>query len=91
VKDKYVPIRLKIYFTDEEGRRISNENIIIADSRSARPEERTYREKFTLRDMPYDKGKKYYLVLEDEDEPVERIYQKIPFVIDLAIISGFDF
>ncbi|MBF7082784.1 BREX-1 system phosphatase PglZ type A [Desulfallas sp. Bu1-1] len=91
VEDKYVPIRLKIYFTDEEGRRISNENIIIAESRSARPEERTFREKFTLRDMPYDKGKKYYLVLEDEDEPVERIYQKIPFVIDLAIVSGFDF
>lgn len=91
VEDKYVPIRLKIYFADEEGHRISNENIIIADSRSARPQERTFREKFTLRDIPYDKGKKYYLVLEDEEETVEKIYQKIPFVIDLAIVSDFDF
>ena len=83
-EDKYVPVRLKVYFEDEDGHRISNENIIIADSRSARPEERTFREKFTLRDMPYDKGKKYCLVLEDEEETVEKIYQRIPFIIDLA-------
>ncbi|WP_066638539.1 BREX-1 system phosphatase PglZ type A [Desulfolucanica intricata] len=91
VEDKRVPMRLKLYFEDEEGNRISNENIIIADSRSVKPEERTYREKFTLKDLPYDRGKKYYLVLEDEEETVEKIYERIPFIIDLAIVNDFGF
>jgi hypothetical protein len=41
--------------------------------------------------MAYDKSKKYYLILEDEDEPVEKIYEKIPFTIDLIISDDFAF
>lgn len=89
VEDKKLPLHLKLYFADEEGKRISNENIIIADSRSKKPEDRTHREKFTLKDMAYDKTKKYYLILEDEEEPVEKIYEKIPFTIDLLISDDF--
>ncbi|MDD2554955.1 MAG: BREX-1 system phosphatase PglZ type A [Syntrophaceticus sp.] len=83
VEDKKLPLRLKLYFVDEEDNRISNENIIIADSRSKNPQDRTYREKFTLKDVAYDKTKKYYLILEDEEETVEKIYEKVPFIIDL--------
>lgn len=89
VDDKKAPLRLKLYFADEEGNRISNENIIIADSRSKSPGDRTYREKFTLRDMAYDKTQKYYLILEDEEETVEKIYEKIPFVVDLLFSDDF--
>lgn len=91
VEEKKIPIRLKLYFVDEESNRISNENIIIADSRSSKPEERSFREKFTLKDQAYDKSKKYYLVMEDEDETVEKIYDKVPFMIDLAIVNDFGF
>jgi uncharacterized protein (TIGR02687 family) len=91
VEDKKIPLRLKIYFADEEGNRISNENIIIADSKRAEPEERSYKEKFTLRNMVYDKTKKYYLVMEDEEETVENIYEKITFNIDIAISNDFGF
>ena len=91
VEDKRVARRLKLYFADEQGNRISNENIIIADSRSLKPEERTYREKFTLKNMPYDKSIKYYLILEDEEETVEKIYERIPFNIDLAFVNDFGF
>jgi hypothetical protein len=89
VDEKKIPLKLKLYFVDEEGNRISNENIIIADSRSKNPENRTYREKFTLRDMAYDKNKEYYLILEDEDEAVEKIYERIPFTIDLLFSDDF--
>lgn len=89
VEDKKVTLRLKIYFADVEGNRISNENIIIADSKSKKPEERSYKEKFTLRSMAYDKIKKYYLVMEDEEEMVENIYEKIGFNIDIANEFGF--
>lgn len=91
VEDKKIPLRLKIYFADEEGNRISNENIIIADSKSTKPEERSYKEKFTLRNIAYDKTKKYYLIMEDEEETVENIYDKIPFNIDIAISNDFGF
>ncbi|MCR6544418.1 BREX-1 system phosphatase PglZ type A [Dehalobacterium formicoaceticum] len=89
VENKKLPLRLKLYFVDEEGKRISNENVIIADSKSKNPQERTYREKFTLLDMAYDKNQKYYLILEDEEEPVEKIYERIPFTIDLLISDDF--
>lgn len=89
VEDKRTPLKLKLYFEDKEGNRISNENIIIADSRSKNPRDRTYREKFTLRDMAYDKNEEYYLILEDEDETVEKIYERIPFIIDLLFYDDF--
>lgn len=91
VEEKKLPLRLKIYFEDEDGNRISNENIVIADSRSSKPDERTYKEKFTLKDKPYDKAKNYYLILEDEDETVEKVYAKIAFTIDLVIMNDFGF
>jgi len=89
VEDKKVPLKLKLYFVDDGGNRISNENIIIADSGSKSPQDRTFREKFTLKDMAYDKTKNYYLILEDEEETVEKIYERIPFTIDLLISNDF--
>jgi uncharacterized protein (TIGR02687 family) len=87
VEAKKVPLRIKAYFTDEEGNRISTENIIIADSKSLNPEERTYKEKFVLKNMSYDKTKKYYLILEDEDASAENVYEEIPFTIDIVPAS----
>jgi uncharacterized protein (TIGR02687 family) len=87
VTDKRIPIRLKVFFVDEDGNRISNENIIIADSGDETYETRSFREKFVLKNKKYDKNKKYYLVMEDEEETVEKLYERIPFVIDLAITN----
>ncbi len=72
---------------DENGERVSNENIIIADSESTEPAKRLFKEKFTLRNMHYDKRENYYLVMVDDDEIVENEIEKIPFVID-SIFSG---
>jgi len=91
IQDKTVPRRLLVYLADEKGNRVSNENIIIADSKSDNPEERTFKEKFILKSTKYDKNSKYYLVLEDEEETVENIYEKIPFIIDIAFTDDFDF
>lgn len=90
IEDKRIPLRLKVYFIDEDGNRISNENIIIADSKSEIYEDRSFREKFVLKNRKYDKTKKYYLIMEDEEETIEKIYDKIPFIIDIAI-SNDDF
>jgi len=91
VDEKHLPLRVTAYFADEKGNRISNENIIIAESTSQKPEERSYKEKFTLKDMAYDKGATYYLILKDEDELVNTELEKIPFVIDLVFGGSIRF
>lgn len=88
---KVKPLRIKTYFVDDEGNRISNENIIIADSQSSKPEERSFKEKFVFKSMIYNKATKYYLIVEDEEETFETIYDKIPFTIDIAISNDFGF
>ena len=83
VDNKHLPLRATAYFADEAGNRISNENIIIADSTDGLPEKRVYKEKFTLKDMVYDKSAEYYLILKDEDDGVAEL-EKISFVIDFV-------
>ena len=90
IQDKVLSQRIRCYFEDEEGNRISNENIIIGDSRSENPVERTYREKFVLKSMPYDKTKQYFLVMQD-DEDSNGYYERITFNIDIAILDDFGF
>ena len=90
VGDKLLPCRFKIYLADDDGSRISNEIIIIADSKSDDLQERTFREKFVLKNMKYDKGKNYFLTIEDEEETVVTVYERISFTVDLAI-SNEDF
>ncbi|MBU3219537.1 BREX-1 system phosphatase PglZ type A [Clostridium algidicarnis] len=90
IQDKVISQRIKCYFEDEIGARISNENIIIGDSRSENPLERTYREKFVLKSMAYDKTKQYFLVMQDDDDS-NGMYERIPYVIDIAIVDEFGF
>ncbi|OGO91753.1 MAG: TIGR02687 family protein [Clostridiales bacterium GWF2_38_85] len=91
VTEKLLPLRVKAYFESSTGERISNENIIIAESTSAAAAERTYKEKFTLRNIPYDKTKPYYLVIKEDDEVVEHEIERIPFTIDLVFGGGIQF
>jgi len=91
VDNKHLPIRVTAYFIDEVGNRISNENIIIADSTDSQPESRVYKEKFTLKDMEYIKGANYYLVLKDEEELVNTEIERIAFSIDLIFGGSIQF
>jgi hypothetical protein len=91
VDDKHLPIRVTAYFVDEAGNRISNENIVIADSTDIKPENRVYKEKFTLKDMEYVKGANYYLVLKDEEEMVNTEIERIAFTIDLIFGGSIQF
>lgn len=90
IQDKVISKQVRCYFEDEDGNKISNENIIIGDSRSENPKERTYREKFVLKSMDYDKTKQYFLVIQD-DEDAQGDYERIPFNIDISIVDEFGF
>jgi len=50
-------LRLKLYFADGNDDKIFNENIVIVDSRTNKPEERILKEKFTLKNIYSDKRK----------------------------------
>ena len=90
IRDKVLSKNVKCYFEDENGNKISNENIIIGDSRSENPQDRSYREKFVLKSMAYDKTKQYFLVIQDAED-ADGDYERIPFGIDIAIVDEFGF
>lgn len=89
VADKIVPRTILIYMADAEGSVISNEETIIGDRTSDNPEERTFKLRFALKTMTYDKNKHYYLTIKDLETDIT--LEKIPFNINLGIISDFDF
>ncbi|MBO1513530.1 BREX-1 system phosphatase PglZ type A [Metabacillus bambusae] len=89
VEDKVVPRTVNIYMADENDALISNEETIIGDKQTDKPDERTFRVKFALKSQQYDKNKYYYLIIKDSETDV--IIEKIPFQINLGIVSDFDF
>ncbi|MGN8842998.1 BREX-1 system phosphatase PglZ type A [Niallia sp. HCP3S3_B10] len=89
VEDKTTPRTVVIYMADEEGSVISNEETIIGDRPFDNPAERTFKIRFVLKNTPYDRNKTYYLTIRDTETSV--VVEKIPFNINLGIISDFDF
>lgn len=90
IEDTVLPLRVKCYFEDEDGNEISDKLTIIADSNLENPSDRTYKEKFVLKSIPYDKTKQYFLVIQDEEDS-DGLYERVPFVIDIAIADNFGF
>ncbi|CAM3261057.1 BREX-1 system phosphatase PglZ type A [Sporolactobacillus spathodeae] len=91
MEEKVRPRRLKIYFIDPDGERITNENHLMADRSSEKSADRVYREKFVFKNRSYDRRTTYYLIMEDEDQSVEKVYDRIPFTIDIAFADDFEF
>jgi hypothetical protein len=89
VEDKRIPRTVKIYMVDEAGSIISNEETLICDRITDKPDERTFKLRFALKSIPYDKNKKYHLVTIDTETKV--MVEKTPFTINLGIVSDFDF
>jgi len=89
VEDKTTPRTVVIYMADEEGIVISNEETIIGDRPFDNPADRTFKIRFVLKSISYDRNKTYYLTIKDIETGV--VVEKIPFNINLGIISDFDF
>ncbi|MBG9589515.1 BREX-1 system phosphatase PglZ type A [Cytobacillus firmus] len=89
VEDKITPRTVIIYMADEEGNVISNEERIIGDRPFDNPADRTFKLRFVLKSITYDRNKTYYLTIKDTETSV--VVEKIPFNINLGIISDFDF
>lgn len=89
VSDTLLPLVMKIYFINNAGEKISNENLIYADKRNQPPEKRMFKEKFTFRNGKYAKSEKYYLVMVDDKTDVE--LGRYEFTIDITFSDDFGF
>jgi uncharacterized protein (TIGR02687 family) len=89
--EKVRPRRLNLFFIDSKKEKLSNEVHLLADRTSEKSADRVFREKFVFKNRSYDRHATYYLVLEDEDQTVEKIYERIPFTIDIAFADDFGF
>ena len=83
-------VTYQVYFTDENGRQISDVQKIIADKTSDNGAERTFRCQFNLKSLKYSNTATYYLVIADEQGL--QMPQREPFQIDIAFaVDEFDF
>lgn len=79
----------QLYFTDSNGKQISDTSKIIADKTSDNGQERTFRCSFNLKSLKYDNKEIYYLVIADADG---LIVSREEFQIDIAFaVDEFDF
>lgn len=79
----------QLYFTDSNGKQISDISKIIADKTSDNGQERTFRCSFNLKSLKYDNKEIYYLVIADADGLV---VSREEFQIDIAFaVDEFDF
>lgn len=89
VGEKLKPRIIIMYMVDDENQSLSNEERVIGDRTSSNPAEREFRLRFALKNISYDRSKSYYLMMKDEETGVE--IERIPFEINLSIVSDFDF
>lgn len=82
----------QMYFTNSNGKQISDIQRIIADKTSENGQERTFRCNFNLKPLKYNKTDTYYLVIEDENSDGYSMLERIEFEIDIAFaVDDFDF
>lgn len=74
--------RLTVYFEDDKGNKLSNEQLVIADSENQLSQDRVIREKFVLLNKDYQRFSDYYLVMKNSNDEEE--LTKEMFKIDIA-------
>ena len=82
VEDKVQPITCVTYFVDEEGNKVSGEYHFTANSSCDDISQRVTRIRFTLKNIEFDRAKRYFLMLCDEENLGEYI-EKEQFTIDI--------
>jgi len=80
----------QLYFTNSNGKQISDVGKIIADKTSESAQERTFRCSFNLKSLKYSNTENYYLVIADETGM--QMPQREEFQIDIAYaVDEFNF
>lgn len=89
VSDVVKETSYRIYFVSDDGEKISNEHIYVADKKDKDAVKRVFRLKFSFKNKKYDKKRKYYLIACDDATGVESLRHEV--VMDLAFADDFGF
>ena len=89
VSESVKEAKYRLVFMSEDGERISNENIYVADSREPDSSKRIFRLRFNFKNQKYDKDKMYYLVVTDDNTGVELF--RHPVIMDITFADDFGF
>ncbi|SEQ84452.1 TIGR02687 family protein [Lachnospiraceae bacterium NE2001] len=89
VSESVKEAKYRLVFLSEDGERISNENIYVADSREPDSSKRIFRLRFNFKNQKYDKDKMYYLVVTDDNTGVELF--RHPVIMDITFADDFGF
>lgn len=89
VGGKIAPATYEVYMADGVGQLISDRHKIIADRTGENGADRVQRARFTLKSMQFEKNESYFLMIVDKD--TGNVLERIPFFIDIAFVSDFDF
>lgn len=88
VTDKREPLSCKIALYDNDGRKVSDEKLLIADSTSDEPEERIQEINLTL--SSDIENKTYNLIgIDDDPKALQSEIFEIPMVVDILITDDF--
>ncbi|SFG31028.1 BREX-1 system phosphatase PglZ type A [Oribacterium sp. WCC10] len=88
VSDTVKETTYRLLFESEDGERISNENIYVADSREPDSAKRIFRMRFNFKNQKYDKNKQYYLVVTDDNTGLELFRHSV--IMDLTFADDFN-
>lgn len=89
VGGKTIPNEFELFFSDENGKLISDVQLIIADSTSDDVKMRTYRKQFSMKSLTYKRENKYYLNIQERSS--SNLPERIEFTINIAFTDDFGF
>ncbi len=89
VSDTVKETTYRVFFMDENGNKISNENMYRADSKEAETTKRVFTLRFTFKNQTYNKAKKYYLIALDDKTGLETLRREV--IMDIAFAGDFGF
>lgn len=89
VSDTVKETTYRVFFMDEDGKKISNENLYHADNKDGDTTKRVFTLRFTFKNQAYSKSKKYYLVAIDEKTSIETLRREV--IMDIAFAGDFGF
>ena len=79
----------RIFFMDENGNRISNENLYLADKKDSETNKRVFTLKFVFKNQKYERAKKYYLIILDDKTQMETLRREV--IMDIAMAGDYGF
>lgn len=89
VSESITKAQYQLYFEDETGNRISNEQAYYADSDSTAASDRFTNFTFDFINRKYDSQEKVYLIMKEAQTNVE--IDRVEFVVDNPFAGDFDF